>query len=435
MTDDIMEDGKKIDYRPRIMDTILKQKLRTNGAVLIEGPKWCGKTTTAEQIAKSALKLGRSKEFERASLIAVNDVDLLLEGETPRLIDEWQVLPKLWDAARSEIDDRRGFGQFIFTGSSTPSDSESIVHSGTGRFSRVRMRTMSLFESGESNGEVSLMDLFDNKSIRGESSLSVRDIAFLACRGGFPAALSFSDESDALAIARDYVVSIAEADLSKVRNVQRNASYARQIMRSYARFQGEQAALTEIAKDMKSLNGEAPSINTVTDYVEALRDIFVIEDVATWNPNLRSKTAIRTSNTRYFVDPSIAVVSLEADPDGLLADLNTFGFVFETLCMRDLRVYASALDGGVSHYRDSNGLECDAVVHLYGGRYGFVQIKLGGSQEEIEEAAKKMKELANIIDTTKQRNPDFMMVLTGANPIAYRRPDGVYVVPIGCLKP
>lgn len=430
-----MEKTQNFVYRPRVVDQIIRRKLRTSGAVLVDGPKWCGKTTTAEQIAKSALKLGRSKEFERANLIAINDIDSLLDGETPRLIDEWQVLPKLWDTARSEIDDRGEFGQFIFTGSSTPNNSDQIQHSGTGRFARVRMRTMSLSESGESNNTVSLADLFDGRPIRGESALSIRDIAFLCCRGGFPAALKFDNEDDALATAREYVMSVAEVDLSKVRNVKRNPEYVRRIMCSYARHQGEQVALTEIVKDIESLNGEGPSINTVTDYVEALRDIFVIEDVATWNPNLRSKTAIRTSDTRYYVDPSIAAAALEVDPDGLMADLNTFGFVFETLCMRDLRVYADALDGKVSHYRDSNGLECDAVVHLYGGKYGFVQMKLGGSQEEIEDAAKKMKDLANIIDTTKQAGPEFMMVLTGAQSVAYRREDGVYVVPVGCLKP
>ena len=425
-----------IEYRPRIVDGIIKQKLKSVGALLIEGPKWCGKTTTAEQIAESKLSLGDPDELTKSRLIAISSVNSLLEGETPRLIDEWQTIPRLWDAVRSTVDRRKGFGEFILTGSATPPDMEEdeIQHSGTGRYAWLRMRTMSLYESGDSNGSVSLRDLFDNKPIAGESSLTIKDIAYLAARGGFPNSLRIEDKEAALSVARDYVDGIIHSDLSRVDGVKRDPGYIARIMRSYARFQGEQAPLTGIVDDIASMEGNAPSINTVVDYCNALKKIFVIDDVAAWNPNLRSKATIRTSDTRYFVDPSIAVAALESDPEGLMNDINTFGFVFETMCMRDLRAYVESSGGSVSHYHDSNGLECDAVVHFYGGAYGFVQMKLGGSPEDVDQAAEKMRDLDNNLGD-KQRKPSFHMVLTGANNIAYRREDGLYVVPIGCLKP
>lgn len=424
----------KTEYRPRIVDGIIVQKLKSAGALLIEGPKWCGKTTTAKQVTKSALELGKTKVLNNAKLIAINDIDKLLEGETPRLIDEWQAIEELWDTARSEIDERNAFGQFIFTGSAVPPNKEKIEHTGTGRFSRLRMRTMSLYESGESNGAVSLSDLFANKPVFGQSNLSIHDIAYIACRGGFPASLKIKDKDAALNVAKDYIESIANSDLSRVDKITRSSDYVKRIMRSYARFQGEQAALSEIQKDIASIAGDAPDIKTITSYCSALKKIFVIDDVSAWNPNLRSKAAIRTTDTRYYVDPAIAVAALEANPEGLLNDTRTFGFIFETLCMRDLKVYVESSGGAVSRYRDSNGLECDAVVHLYGGAYGFIQIKLGGSQEEIDDAAKKMKTIeANLGDSYPK--PSFSAVITGANSVAYRREDGVYVVPIGCLKP
>ena len=426
------EDEK--EYRPRIVDDIIVQKLKSAGALLIEGPKWCGKTTTAKQIARSSLELGKTKVLNNARLIAINDIDKLLEGETPRLIDEWQAIEELWDTARSEIDERNAFGQFIFTGSAVPLDKGKIEHTGTGRFSRLRMRTMSLYESGESNGAVSLSDLFANKPVFGQSDLSIHDIAYIACRGGFPASLKIADKDAALNVAKDYVESIADSDLSRVDNVSRSPDYAKRIMRSYARFQGEQAALSEIQKDIASIEGDTPDIKTITSYCSALKKIFVIDDVSAWNPNLRSKAAIRTTDTRYFVDPAIAVAALETNPDGLLNDTKTFGFIFETLCMRDLKAYVESSGGTVSRYRDSNGLECDAVVHLYGGAYGFIQIKLGGNQEEIDDAAKKMKSLETDLEDSYPK-PSFSAVITGANSVAYRREDGIYVVPIGCLKP
>lgn len=431
---------KLSDYRPRIIDDVIRRRLKSAGALLIEGPKWCGKTTTAEQIANSKLNLGDPDELSKSKLVAISDINSLLEGDTPRLIDEWQTIPRLWDAVRSEVDRRRGFGEFILTGSSVPpeergdDDNEKIHHSGTGRYAWLRMRTMSLYESGDSNGAVSLRDLLEGKPITGESSLSVKDIAYLAARGGFPNSLRIEDREASLLVARDYVDGIIHSDLSRVDGIKRDPAYIAKIMRSYARFQGEQAPLTGIVDDIASLEGSAPSINTVVDYCSALRKIFVIDDVDAWSPNLRSKTAIRTTNTRYFVDPSIAVAALETNPDGLLNDLNTFGFIFETMCMRDLKVYVESAGGSVSHYHDSNNLECDAVVHLYGGAYGFVQIKLGGSQDEIEQAAKKMQDLEDLL-ADGQRRPAFHMVLTGGNNVAYRREDGLYVVPIGCLRP
>ena len=425
---------KTIEYRQRIIDSVIQKRLKSAGALLIEGPKWCGKTTTAEQFAKSKLLLGDPEELSRSQLIAIGSINTLLEGDTPRLIDEWQTIPRFWDAVRSEVDRRKGFGEFILTGSAVPSHGEEIQHSGTGRFAWLRMRTMSLYESGDSNGAVSLQDLFAGKPIMGESPLTINDIAYLAARGGFPNTLNIEDKEAALLVARDYVSGIVNSDLSRVDGVKRDPSYVARIMRSYARFQGEQAPLTGIVNDIVAMEGSAPSINTVTDYYDALKKIFVIDDVVAWNPNLRSKTAIRTSDTRYFVDPSIAVAALETNPEGLLNDLNSFGFIFETMCMRDLKTYVELSGGNVSHYHDSNGVECDAVVHLYGGAYGFIQIKLGGSPGEIDEAAEIMKNLEDRLDE-EQPKPSFHMVLTGANKIAYRREDGVYVVPIGCLKP
>lgn len=423
-----------IKYRPRIVDKIIKQRLESAGALLIEGPKWCGKTTTAEQFANSKLNLGDPEELNKSQLIAISSINSLLEGDTPRLLDEWQAIPRLWDAVRAEVDRRSSFGDFILTGSAVPSNGDDIQHSGTGRFSWIRMRTMSLYESGDSDGSVSLQDLFAGNPISGESKLTINDIAYLASRGGFPNSLNINDKEASLLVARDYLDGIIHSDLSRVDNVKRDPSYVARILRSYARLQGEQAPLTDIAKDIASLEGNAPSINTITDYHNALKKIFVVDDVSAWNPNLRSKTAIRTTETRYLVDPAIAVAALETSPDGLMNDLNTFGFIFETLCMRDLRAYVESTGGRVSHYHDSNGLECDAVIHLYGGAYGLAQIKLGGSQQEIEDAAERMRTLEERLDDN-QPKPAFHMVLTGGNNVAYQRPDGLYVVPIGCLRP
>lgn len=420
-------------YRKRIADEILRRKLEGKGAVLIEGPKWCGKTTTAEQIASSVLYMDDPEKREQNIQMAELNPKRLLRGETPRLIDEWQLAPKLWDAVRFEVDHRRELGQFVLTGSAVPPDTKDITHSGTGRFTWLTMRPMSLYESGDSTGEVSLGDLFtEPQEIDGESHIDLDRLAFLVCRGGWPQAVGLRDEI-ALDQAMDYYDAVVHSDINRADNVQKNPERVKRLMRSYARSQGGQVPNTVIAGDI-SVNEEG-KINeeTVASYINALKKIFVIEDMPAWNPNLRSKTAIRTSDTRYYVDPSIAATALGIGPQDLIGDLNTFGFLFETLCIRDLRVFADALNGQVYHFRDKDGLECDAVIHLRNGSYGLVEIKLGG-ERAIEAGAASLQALNNKIDTEKMKSPAFLMVLTGTGDFAYRRTDGVYVVPIGCLK-
>ncbi len=420
-------------YRKRIADDILARKLEGKGAVLIEGPKWCGKTTTAEQIAGSVLYMDDPERKEQNINMAELNPKRLLQGTAPRLIDEWQLAPKLWDAVRFEVDHRGEQGQFILTGSAVPADTKTIAHSGTGRFSWQTMRPMSLFESGESSGEVSLKALFDGATeIDGASEINIDRLAFLVCRGGWPQAVDMRDEI-ALDQAGDYIDAVVNSDINRADNVQKNPQKARRLMRSYARNQGSQVPNTEIARDISVNDESAMTDETVGAYLNALRKIFVVEDMPAWNPNLRSKTAIRSADTRYFVDPSIAAASLGIGPQDLVNDLKTFGFLFETLCVRDLRVFADALNGEVCHYRDKDGQECDAVVHLRNGRYGLIEIKLGGDKL-IEEGAKSLKTMEAKIDTGKMNEPSFLMVLTGVGDYAYRRKDGVFVVPIGCLK-
>lgn len=420
-------------YRKRIADEILKRKLEGKGAVLIEGPKWCGKTTTAEQIAASVLYMDEPEKKEQNITMSETNPRRLLMGETPRLIDEWQLAPKLWDTIRFEVDHRGEPGQFILTGSAVPADTTDITHSGTGRFSFLTMRPMSLYESGDSTGEVSLKVLFDGSAdVDGSAHLDMERLSFLVCRGGWPQAVDLRDEI-ALDQATDYYDAVVHADINRADHVQKDAGRVRRLMRSYARHQGGQVPCTLLAQDVGA-NEEAPiSEETVASYVNALRKIFVVEDMPAWNPNLRSKTAIRSSDTRYYIDPSIAAAALEIGPDDLLNDLKTFGFLFETLCVRDLRVFADALNGGVFHYRDKDGQECDAVIHLKNGRYGLIEIKLGGDRL-IEEGAKSLLALDSKLDKDRMRAPSFLMVLTGVGDYAYRRRDGVYVVPIGCLK-
>lgn len=426
------------DYKPRVIDALLKRKLEGKGAVLIKGPKWCGKTTTAEQQAGSVLYMSDTGSREQNIKLANVDPHLILDGKTPRLIDEWQVAPVLWDAVRFEVDHRKGHGHFILTGSVVMHDNNSgenkqIQHTGTGRIARLVMRPMSLWESGDSNGKVSLRELFlSPEKIEATCNLNLKDIAFLTCRGGWPDTLTMKKDV-ALEQAFDYVDAVAETDISEADNVERNPERTRQLLRSYARNQGTQTPLTTLRDDMKARESESFSEDTVSSYVKALNQIFVIEDMPAWNPNLRSKTAIRTSNNRYFIDPSIATAALGLGPDDLINDLNTFGLFFETLCVRDLRVFAEALDGQVYHYRDGDKLECDAVVHLRNGSYGLIEIKLGGDKL-IEEGAETLLVLANKIDTTKMKAPSFLMILTAVGRYAFRREDGIYVVPIGCLK-
>lgn len=421
------------NYKLRIADEILADKLDAMGCVLIEGPKYCGKTTLACQHAGSVLYMADPDTRSQNLIIAQTNISRLLKGATPRLIDEWQLAPQLWDAVRNTIDQRNMDGQFILTGSAVPVDSKEIFHSGAGRMSWLRLRTMSLWESGDSTGDVSLEQLFRNPMVvDGSSSIDIDLLAFLACRGGWPKATLKDRRKAALMQAEEYFEAVVRSDISRVDSVERNAEIARRLMRSLARNQGAQIPMTTIVEDLYS-NGSV-SAQTVSSYIKALESIFVIEDSLAWNPNLRSKTAIRASNTRYFSDPSIATAALGFGPEDLIRDLNTFGLILETLCIRDLRVYAEAIGGTVYHYRDKSGLECDAVIHLKNGNYGLVEIKLGGDRL-IEEGASNLKRLSEKIDTDKMNKPSFMMVLTGVGQYAYRRPqDGVLVVPVGSLR-
>ena len=419
-------------YKKRIADSLLLRKLAGKGAVLIEGAKWCGKTTTAEQIAKSVKYMTETGMVEQNVQLARLNPKLLLKGDIPRLIDEWQVAPQLWDSVRFESD-HGPLGQFILTGSSVPPDMSKVIHSGTGRIGWLKMRPMSLWESHESSGEVSLAELFTTPGQVGAiNSVDIEQLAFLICRGGWPLAIDMEREI-ALDQAFDYVESVEKRDISKVDGVERDAARVHRLLRSLARNQGSQASFGTIKADLTANEADTLSEDTIASYCKALKEIFVVEDSEAWNPNLRSKTAIRTSDTRYFTDPSIATAALGIGPDDLINDLNTFGLLLETMAVRDLRVYAEALNGKVYHYRDKNGLECDAVVHLRDGRYGLVEIKLGGD-ELINEGVETLKTLASKIDSTKMKEPSFMMVLTGVGTYAYKREDGVYVVPITCLK-
>ena len=423
-----------MEYKKRIADILLDEKLEAMGAVLIEGPKACGKTTTAEQQAKSILYMDDPEQMKQNLQLAETNIRRLLQGDTPRLIDEWQIAPQLWDAVRFEIDHRKDDGLFMLTGSAVPADDSKIHHTGAGRFAWLTMRPMSLWESGESSGDVSLGELFSHsEKVDGANALNMEEVAFAICRGGWPKSLNKKTPKAALRQAAEYFEGITRSDISRVDGVDRDEQRVKRLMRSYSRLQGAMAGIPTIVADMKTNEPEGMSDETVASYIKALKKIFVIEDMPAWNPNLRSKTAIRTSDTRYFVDPSIAIASLGLGPNDLLNDLETMGLFFETLCVRDLRIYADANDGNVFHYRDKNGLECDAVVHLRNGNYGLVEIKLGGDTR-IEEGATNLNSLAKIIDTTKMKKPSFKMVLTAVGQYAYLRTDGVMVVPIGCLK-
>ena len=424
------------NYKHRIMDSLLKKKLQAKGAILIEGPKWCGKTTTAEEIASSKVMLARTDVKNNFKNLLEIDIEAALSGEPPMLIDEWQTVPKLWDAVRYTVDHRRKMGQFILTGSAVPNKEteDEIEHSGTGRFAWLTMRPMSLFESGESNGKVSLEQLFTNPDkLLEKNELKLQDIAFLICRGGWPIAVELPEEA-ALEQAFDYYDAVTKEDIINVDGVKRVSERAQRLMRAYARHQGTQASIATLKEDLKANDNATLDEDTISSYLDALRKIFVIEDMPAWNPNLRSKTAIRTTDTRYFVDPSIATAALGLGPADLMSDLNTMGFFFEAMCVRDLRVFAEALNGKVYHYRDKSGLECDAVVHLRNGQYGLIEIKLGGDTL-IKEGVATLTALANQIDTERMKVPAFKMILTATGEYAYRRPeDGIYVVPIGCLK-
>lgn len=426
------------DYRPRILDAILKDELDAMGAVLLEGPKACGKTTTAEKASASVIYMDDPVRRSQYMQMVQTDMSYILAGPTPRLIDEWQIATKIWDAVRFEVDHRHKDGQFILTGSAVPpkEDREEMRHTGTGRISWLKMRPMTLWESGDSSGQVSLSALFAptvDQSLRGQNALALADVAFLTCRGGWPKAVDKGREKAALRQAINYYEAIVRTDISRVDDVERDEQRTRRIMRSYARHQGAQVSIKTILDDIADNDIQELSDKTVYSYINALKSIFVIEDMPAWNPNLRSKSAIRSSDTRYYIDPSIACAALGLGPDDLVNDLNTFGLLFECLCVRDLRVYAQAVDGTVYHFRDRTGLECDAVVHLRNGRYGLVEIKLGG-EKLIDEGARNLLTLNDRIDTSKMKSPSFMMVLTAVGDYAYLRADGVMVVPVGCLK-
>ena len=421
------------EYKQRIADRILKRNVQGKGAVLIEGPKWCGKTTTAKQLAKSILDLGDSTVLMQSRQMIELSHKTLLEGDTPRLIDEWQALPPIWDSVRSEVDRRGEPSQFILTGSSVLPEADTLIHSGTGRFAHIKMRPMSLYESGESNGTVSLSSLFDKATLEPQrNDLNIDDIAFLTCRGGWPWATLISEEV-ALDQAFDYVDSVVNNDILRVDKVRRSPERTKLLLRSYARNVSQQISYATIRKDMLANDASTLDEDTVADYIKALKKLFVIEDLMAWNPNIRSKSAIRTSDTRHFVDPSIGTAALGMGPKDLVNDLQTFGLFFEDLVVRDLRVYAESLDGALYHYRDSSGLECDAVLHRRNGSYALLEVKLGG-EERINEGAANMQTLADIIDRNKMPSPSFMAVITAVGRYAYQRKDGVFVLPIGCLK-
>lgn len=420
------------EYKKRIADEILRKRLGAIGAVLIEGPKWCGKTTTAMQQANSILFMQDGSNAAMINQMADIGPKLLLEGDTPRLLDEWQVAPELWDAVRFEVDMRNAPGQFILTGSAVPM-LKSTAHTGTGRIWRMTMRPMSLYESGDSTGEVSLEALFlgeFNDTVK--NKLDFDDISYLICRGGWPMAMQQTKE-DALMNAYAYYDGVVNSDLSRADGVLRNPQNVDLLLRSYARMIGSQSTLTNIRADMKIVDEQELDINTVRSYIETLKKIFVVEELSGWNPNIRSKNAIRTSPTRYFVDPSIAVAALNLGPGNLANELNTMGFFFENMCIRDLRVYADGLNGSLYKYRDKYGLECDAVLTLRNGQYALIEIKLGGTKA-VEEGAEALNKLEKLITEKGYNPPTFKMIITGNNPYGYRRKDGIYQIPIGCLK-
>ena len=423
-------------YRKRILDVLIARRSQTAGAILVEGIKWCGKTTTCEQAVKSVIYLDEPEKREHNLLMAKIRPSEILDGATPRLVDEWQQAPQLWDAIRYRVDHAEKRGLFLLTGSAVPSDDSEIRHSGTGRYSWLKMRTMTLFESGESSGEVSLTDLFAGKDPTGAhpALLELPDVAQVICRGGWPVVCGLKGEV-ALDASFDYLDAVVKRDISRVDGVARDEDRARRIMRSYARLQGTQSTAAVIKEDLAANESGAFDDDTVYSYINALKRIFAIEDMPAWCPNLRCKTPIRTSDTRYFADPSIATAALRIGPGGLMNDLRMFGLLFETLAIRDLRVYADALMGEVRHYHDASGLECDAVVYLRDGTYGLVEIKIGG-QPLIDKGASTLVKLAAKIDTGKMPKPSFLTVLTAIGDCAYRRPeDGVIVCPLSALRP
>jgi predicted AAA+ superfamily ATPase len=422
----------KPQYLPRIVDKLLENRLKMAGAVLIAGPKWCGKTTTAEQQAKSVLKLQDPDKTKDYLAVAEVKPSLLLNGENPRLIDEWQMAPVLWDAVRNAVDERGGEGLFILTGSTTV-DESSIMHSGTGRITRLVMYPMTLYESMESSGKISLTELFQNPALDIDgitSNLSIENLVFAACRGGWPSSLSRKSDKAMLFEAQNYVANICDSDASTVDGVKKSPDRIRAVLRSYARNISTLAADKTIFEDVRA-NYMDISEPTLFSYLNALERLYVIENIPAWCPSIRSATTIRSGKKKEFTDPSIAVAALALSPQLLLKDFNTFGFIFECLCIRDLKVYSSALGGRVSYYNDRYGLESDCVLHLEDGRYALIEFKLGS--REIEEGAAHLTKLKKLIQEAKLREPDLLIVITGGE-MAYTREDGVKLIPIGALK-
>ena len=420
-------------YLPRLIEKPITESMKTNGCIVIEGPKWCGKSTTSERFAKSVVKLQKPATYNQYKIFANIGDDILLSGEKPLLFDEWQKIPELWDYIRDYIDEFSGKGLFILTGSAKPIEDKDR-HSGIGRIKKITMRTMSMWESNESSGEVSLKQLFnDAGNVSGKNQYQLKDIAYLICRGGFPSAVIEKNKDIALNYAKDYVNTLVSSDITSVDDIKRNPKRARTILKSYARNVSTAATMTTILKDIES-NFDTQDIRTVNSYVDAFSKLFVIDETESWTPKLRSKTAIRTTSTKHFVDPSIATAILDANPNDLMSDLNTFGLLFENLVLRDLKIYTQSLEGNVYNYRDKSGLEADAVIHLNDGRWCLIEIKLGG-EKLINEGARTLKTLKEKIDQVKMSKPEFLAVITASDSFAYKRADGVYVIPIACLKP
>ena len=429
-----------MSYLPRIADNQLEERLEAFGAVLIEGPKWCGKTTTAEQISKSIIRMQDPDMREEYAATAASKPSLLLLGDTPRLIDEWQDAPVLWDAIRTMVDRRQSPGQFILTGSNAV-DKTKILHSGTGRISRMKMQPMSLWESNESNGRISLMELFNNKDLDIDgikSNMKIEDLINAACRGGWPAFVNMKSDRAKLLIARDYVDTVCRDDISRVDGIKRDERITRAILRSYARNISTLAKNTSLLSDVTASGEVSLVMSTFEDYVTSLKRLFVIENIEAWCPSIRSKTALRSGLKRGFIDPSIAVAALNLTPQALMTQLKTFGFIFEQMCARDLRAYTPGFGSHLSYYRDRYGLEADLVLHLDDGRYALIECKLGSN--EIEEGSKHLLELKRLIQEHNKgekqvplREPDLLIILTGGS-IAYTRPDGVKIIPLACLK-
>lgn len=420
-------------YLPRLIEKTITESMKTNGCIVVEGPKWCGKSTTSERFAQSVIKLQKPATYKQYKILADIGDDNLLSGEKPLLFDEWQKIPELWDYIRNYIDEVSGKGLFILTGSAKPIEDKDR-HSGIGRMKKITMRTMSLWESNESSGEVSLEKLFNNDiNVTGKNKYQLKDIAYIICRGGYPSAVIEKNKDLALNYAKDYVNTLVSSDITSVDEIKRNPKRARAILKSYARNVSTAAKMTTILKDIEA-NVDTQDIRTVNSYIDAFSKLFVIDETESWTPKLRSKTAIRTTSTKYFVDPSIATAILDANPNDLMDDLNTFGLLFENLVLRDLKIYTESFQGNIYNYRDKSGLEADAVIHLNDGRWGLVEVKLGG-EYLINEGAATLKALSEKIDQDKMSKPAFLAVITATDAFAYKREDGIYVIPIACLKP